>query len=378
MPEGGWTVEAAASRRAPSRGRRAPAGNGRWPRPWRPLASDAADHGHELRGQGNGPVCAPVRQGPADGSADVHHRRLRVDGAQIGLLDLGGQVPATVTDDQLLAQWKGQIAKDLVGRLPAGASEAGFAFQRRDGKVWRCWRTPSCGRDPAAGASSGRRRPDHHRRAADDEAQYIAGTRTRGASAYASRQCALSITVAEQDAAIDLCSPSKRVLTIPATCWRKPDATQLVYQDTTPAGGRERQRRRVRPRGTADRGAAARAATGGGGAAGPARGDRAATAAARAALTIRFATAIAGRARDRDGQQLSHSPSIHVRPSNKAARWQRIQRTASVLGGMGAALSMRTERSPVPASRTTAPVFSSCALGCLRELCSRLLRAVRT
>jgi hypothetical protein len=254
VPEGGWTVEVAAS---PSSAE-----------PWTPGTSWERAVAEAMAAAGKRPPLTTAMSCVAretgryvlqSGKAPPMALRTFITGAcgsmapQIGLLDLGGQVPATVTDDQLLAQWKGQIAKDLVGGLPAGASEAGFAFQRRDGKVMALLAYAQLRAEiqplvpvPGDGGQitiAGR---------LTEEAQYIAGYANQGR--FGVNACyvdptvprprfSITCTLAEEDTTtrIDLVfAQPKRVLAIPFAhlLVRKPDATQLVYQDTTPAGGR--------------------------------------------------------------------------------------------------------------------------------------------
>lgn len=48
----------------------------------------------------------------------------------VGSFWLSGDVPASVTDDQVLAQWRGQIKKDVLPHLAGDATDAGFWFGR--------------------------------------------------------------------------------------------------------------------------------------------------------------------------------------------------------------------------------------------------------
>ena len=55
--------------------------------------------------------------------------------AQAGTLSLSGTVDASVTDSELLAQWRDQLRTHLVAQIPTGATDVGFWFGRGGGQA---------------------------------------------------------------------------------------------------------------------------------------------------------------------------------------------------------------------------------------------------
>jgi hypothetical protein len=254
VPEGGWTVEVSAS---PSTGE-----------PWKPASGWDRAVAESIAALGKTPrltqamSCVAREMGRyvlQTGKAPPVALRSFITSAcgamapAVGLLNLGGDVPVAISDDALLAQWKGQITKDLVAHLPANANEVGFAFQRREGKVMALLvfaqvRAEFQALVPVPGEGSqvtivGR---------LTDESQYIAAYANQGRfgvnpcfvdPTVARPRFSITCTLAPDDATtrIDLIyAQPKRVLAIPFAhvLVRRPDATQLVYQDTTPATNR--------------------------------------------------------------------------------------------------------------------------------------------
>ena len=256
MPEAGWTVEVPASPSsaepwAPSTAweravAESLAASGKQPRLTRAMSCVAREMGRYLLETGKAPPSA---------LRDFITAACGSMAPDVGLLDFGlTEVPAALTDDQLLARWKDQATKQLAGRLPAGATEAGFAFQRRQhGKVMALLvyaqlraefqplvPVPSDGdRSPSPGGWS--RIPATSPRYAN---QGRFGVTSCFVDPTVPRpRFSITCTMDPEDATarIDLVyAQPRRVLAIPfaQVLVRKPDATQLVYRDTTPAGGR--------------------------------------------------------------------------------------------------------------------------------------------
>jgi hypothetical protein len=54
---------------------------------------------------------------------------------RVGSAFLHGDVPGTVAEEAVLTAWKGKIDSTLLQHLPPGATDAGFAFERRHGRA---------------------------------------------------------------------------------------------------------------------------------------------------------------------------------------------------------------------------------------------------
>jgi len=52
----------------------------------------------------------------------------------VGMYWLSGQIPARMTDDQVLAQWRPQIKTDMLSHLPTSATDAGFWYGSGKGR----------------------------------------------------------------------------------------------------------------------------------------------------------------------------------------------------------------------------------------------------
>ena len=170
----------------------------------------------------------------------------------VGVLTLGGDVPVEVPEDAILARWKRQLGPELIEKLPAGATDAGFAFQRRKGAVLavlvfvqlRAEIEPMVPVPNADGqiTIAGRLK---------EEAQFVAGYVNTGpygvSSCYVDPTVArpsfsVTCTVAPDDATarIDLVfAQPRRVLAIPflQVLVRKAELTRLSYRDAALAAG---------------------------------------------------------------------------------------------------------------------------------------------
>jgi hypothetical protein len=257
VPEAGWTVEVPAS---PSSAEPWAPGNaweravaesvaasGKQPRLTRAMSCVAREMGRYLIETGKAPPGA-LRDFITSACGSM--------APDVGLLEFGlTEVPAALTDDQLLARWKDQATKQLAGRLPAGATEAGFAFQRQNstGKVMALlvYAQLRAEFQPLVPVPSATEQITIAGRLIEDSS-YIAAYANQGRFGVTScfvdptvprPRFSVTCTVDPEDATarIDLVyAQPRRVLAIPFAhvLVRKPDATQLVYRDTTPAGGR--------------------------------------------------------------------------------------------------------------------------------------------
>jgi hypothetical protein len=144
MPPEGWLVETSAAPEAPA--------EALWPAnaPWQPRGAWDRAVADGIRAAGRSArmteamSCVARELGrwvldhPQAPPAGLRRFIIAACGAlapDVGVKTLGGDVPAEVSEQAIVDRWRGQIGKDLVADLPAAATDAGFAFARKGGRV---------------------------------------------------------------------------------------------------------------------------------------------------------------------------------------------------------------------------------------------------